>query len=58
MRSSVKLYFYLEKVRVQKQLLIFSVDCAAYCSHHELNLSVYDQIDFAHMSPHKNLGGA
>jgi selenocysteine lyase/cysteine desulfurase len=33
------------------------VDCAAYCCHHELNLSKLDQIDFVFLSPHKNLGG-
>jgi selenocysteine lyase/cysteine desulfurase len=53
-----KLSVNLEKLKVHIPLLIFSVDCAAFCSHHELNLAVYDQIDFAHMSPHKNLGGA
>lgn len=38
--------------------MLFSVDGAAYCCHHELNLKIYDQIDFAFLSPHKNLGGA
>jgi selenocysteine lyase/cysteine desulfurase len=37
--------------------IIFAVDCAAFCCHHDLNLSIYDQIDFAFLSPHKNLGG-
>ncbi len=38
--------------------MIFAVDCAAYCCHHELNLTVLDEIDFVFLSPHKNLGGA
>ena len=41
-----------------KKRIIFAVDCAAFCCHHDLNLSIYDQIDFAFLSPHKNLGGA
>jgi selenocysteine lyase/cysteine desulfurase len=40
------------------KVIIFCVDCAAFCSHNELNLTVYDQIDFAFLSPHKNLGGS
>jgi len=38
--------------------VVFAVDCAAYCSHHELNLTIIDEIDFVFLSPHKNLGGA
>ncbi len=49
--------FYLEQLRRTKQI-IFGVDCAAYCCHHQLNLQKFDQIDFAYLSPHKNLGGA
>lgn len=47
----------LERVRKVKSV-VFGVDCAAFCCHHELNLKIYDQIDFAYLSPHKNLGGA
>lgn len=36
---------------------VFGVDCAAFCCHHELNVEAYDEIDFAYISPHKNLGG-
>ncbi len=51
--------FTLEKIRQTKQKnIIFAVDCAAFCCHHDLNLTIYDQIDFAFLSPHKNLGGA
>lgn len=38
--------------------IVFCADCAAFCCHHDLNLAIYDQIDFAFLSPHKNLGGA
>ena len=38
--------------------MIFAADCAAFCCHHDLNFNVYDQLDFAYLSPHKNLGGA
>ena len=38
--------------------IIFAADCAAFCCHHELNLKIYDELDFAFVSPHKNLGGA
>lgn len=41
-----------------KKRLMFAVDCAAFCCHHDLDLSVYNEIDFAFLSPHKNLGGA
>ena len=51
------LFFYIERVRKSKNV-IFGVDCAAFCCHHDLNLKVYDQVDFAYLSPHKNLGGA
>ena len=37
---------------------MFCVDCAAFCCHQQLDLQKYDQIDFAFLSPHKNLGGA
>lgn len=42
----------------EEKSIIFAIDCAAYCCHHELNLTVCDQIDFVFLSPHKNLGGA
>lgn len=47
----------IKKVRNTKTV-IFAVDCAAYCCHHEVNFKIFDQIDFAFLSPHKNLGGA
>ena len=47
----------IESVRKKKDT-IFSVDCAAYCCHQEMNLKKFDQIDFIYLSPHKNLGGA
>lgn len=51
--------FYIEYIRkTTNKKIIFAVDCAAFCCHHDLNLSMYDQIDFAFLSPHKNLGGA
>jgi len=37
--------------------IIFAVDCAAFCCHQLLDLCIYDEIDFAFLSPHKNLGG-
>lgn len=37
--------------------MIFAVDCAAYCCHHEVNIKELDEIDFLYVSPHKNLGG-
>jgi len=46
-----------EEVRKTKNI-VFAADCAAFCCHHDLNLKVYDQLDFAYLSPHKNLGGA
>lgn len=42
----------------KKKKIVFCVDCAAFCCHQRLDLKVYDQIDFAFLSPHKNLGGA
>ena len=48
---------YLENVRKHKKV-IFGLDCAAYCVHHDLNFEKFDQLDFAYLSPHKNLGGA
>ena len=54
-----KFQSYLEYVRqTTNKSIVFCVDCAAFCCHHDLNLSIYDQIDFAFLSPHKNLGGA
>jgi selenocysteine lyase/cysteine desulfurase len=47
----------IKKLRKVKNL-IFAVDCAAYCCHHEFNVTELDEIDFAFISPHKNLGGA
>ena len=47
----------IKKLRKVKNL-IFAVDCAAYCCHHEFNVTELDEIDFAFLSPHKNLGGA
>jgi selenocysteine lyase/cysteine desulfurase len=44
-------------VRASKKV-IFAADCAAFCCHEELSLKVYDEVDFAYLSPHKNLGGA
>jgi selenocysteine lyase/cysteine desulfurase len=38
--------------------IIFAVDCAAYCCHHQLDVVELDEIDFAFISPHKNLGGS
>ena len=46
-----------EKVKKTKEV-IFAADCAAFCCHHDLNLQIYDELDFAYLSPHKNLGGA
>ena len=41
-----------------KKKIIFAIDVAAFCCHHDLDLKIYDEVDFAFLSPHKNLGGA
>ena len=37
---------------------MFALDCAAFCCHHQLDLSKLKEVDFVYLSPHKNLGGA
>lgn len=55
---SISYYFNIEKLRYLEKSIIYCVDCAAYTSHKQLNLSTYDEIDFVYLSPHKNLGGS
>ena len=49
----------IKRVRLTKEkTVVFCVDCAAFCCHQQLDLQKFDEIDFAFLSPHKNLGGA
>lgn len=47
----------VRSVRKERKI-IWALDCAAFCCHHELNFETLEQLDFAYLSPHKNLGGA
>lgn len=48
----------IRNVRKHKKNVVFNLDCAAYCCHHQLDLGAHSEVDFAFISPHKNLGGS